>query len=535
MSDQNEIIDQAAPGAAPSVPAAPEAVQPAAEAAPAPVADPKAPLLGDDDDGLGAPGDGDDDLVTFDRLGLSEPVLAAIKDLGFESPTPIQEQGIPVMFSGADMLGQAQTGTGKTAAFALPILSELDMGNGEIEALVLEPTRELAIQVSEAFQGFATHLSDFRVAPIYGGASYENQIRSLRHGAKVVVATPGRLIDLLERGKVNLEQVRYLVIDEADEMLRMGFIDDVDWILDHVTGPHQTALFSATMPPQIKKIADRHLNNPTQVRIESHTATATTVHQRYWVVSGVRKLDAITRMLEVESYDAVLVFVRTKTAAEELSTRLMARGFTCAALHGDIPQRQREKIIERIKAGQLDILIATDVAARGLDVDRITHVFNYDIPYDAESYVHRIGRTGRAGRQGEAILFVSPRERRALRMIERVTNQRIEPMSAPSIADVNKVRLENFKQQVLDTIAEGGLESYQGVISELLADETLEPETLAAAMAKISQNGRDLFLNENEREFESRGFDDDDEDERGGRGRGGRGERSDRARRTPSA
>lgn len=453
-------------------------------------------------------------IVSFDDLGLSKEVLKAVHDLGFESPTPIQERSIPVVLEGRDMIGQAQTGTGKTAAFSLPILSRIDCKKHHIQALVLEPTRELAIQVAEACQSFAKYLKDFRVAPIYGGASYENQIRTLRHGAQIVVATPGRLIDLIERGKVDLSNLTHMVIDEADEMLRMGFIDDVDWILSNTPDHRQTALFSATMPPVIARIAKSHLHEPEDVRIESKTTTATTVHQRYWIASGAHKIDAMTRILEVENYDAVIVFVRTKTDAEDVSNRLMGRGFACAALHGDIPQRQREKIIERLKKGQLDIIIATDVAARGLDVDRITHVFNYDIPYDAESYVHRIGRTGRAGRTGEAILFVSPRERRALRLIERVTGQRIEPMQMPSIADVNKARLENFKNQVLQTIEDGDLETYEEVISEILSDDSIEVETLCAALAKMVQKDGTLLLDDSKPEPRMRTFDDENSSRR---------------------
>lgn len=474
--------------------------------------------------------DEEDDLAVFDDLPLSEEVLKAVKSLGFEAPTPIQERAIPVIMEGHDILGQAQTGTGKTAAFSLPLLSKIDSSKGYIQALILEPTRELAIQVAEACQSFAKYIEDFRVAPIYGGASYENQIRSLRHGASVVVATPGRLIDLLERGKIDLNKVSFIVIDEADEMLRMGFIDDVDWILSNTPEERQTALFSATMPEAIARIAKNHLQNPVDVRIESKTTTATTVHQRYWIASGVHKIDAMTRILEVEDYDAVLVFVRTKTDAEDVANRLMGRGLACAALHGDIPQRQREKIIDRLKNKQLDIIIATDVAARGLDVDRITHVFNYDIPYDAESYVHRIGRTGRAGRTGEAILFVSPRERRALRQIERVTHQQIEPMSMPTIADVNRVRLENFRNQIMETIAEGGLEQFEEVISEILTDDSIEPELLAAALAKMAQRDGTLLLDESKPEPRTRSFDDDRER----RPREDR-SRDDRQRRVPSA
>lgn len=480
-------------------------------------------LLAADEDSDPAAAETDAPLISFADLGLSAEVLQAVSDLGFESPTPIQAQAVPVMLQGRDMIGQAQTGTGKTAAFALPILSRLKPGSRAVQALVLEPTRELAIQVAEAFASFARRCEDFHVAPIYGGASYENQIRSLRHGVQVVVATPGRLIDLMERGKIPLQEVAFMVIDEADEMLRMGFIDDVDWILSQLPKERQNALFSATMPEAVRRIARNHLVDPEEVRIETRTTTATTVHQRYWVVSGVHKIDAMTRILEVEPYDAVLVFVRTKTDAEDVANKLMGRGLACAALHGDIPQRQREKIIERLKSGSLDIIIATDVAARGLDVDRITHVFNYDIPYDAETYVHRIGRTGRAGRTGEAILFVSPRERRALRQIERVTRQRIEPMRMPTVADVNKRRLENFRNQILETIEQGGLEEYLEVISDLLADDSIEPEVLAAALAKMVQRGSNLLLDENAPEIASSSFEE------------GRPAQRERERRMPSA
>lgn len=441
-----------------------------------------------------------EDLISFDQLALSNNVLKAIKHEGFELPTPIQAQAIPTILSGADMIGQAQTGTGKTAAFALPILSKLPPKQKKIFALVLEPTRELALQVAESFSRFARYIDNFRVAPIYGGASYDSQIRNLHHGVQVVVATPGRLIDLLEKKLIDLSGVEYVVLDEADEMLRMGFIEDVSWILDQAPQNRQTALFSATMPPAIRKVAEEHLIDPEIVHIESHTTTATTVRQRYWVVSGVHKIDAMCRMLEVESYEAVLVFVRTKVDAEDVANKLSARGLACAALHGDIPQRQREKIIERLKKGFLDIIIATDVAARGLDVDRITHVFNYDIPYDAESYVHRIGRTGRAGRRGEAILFVSPRERRALRQIERITRQKIEPMRMPTVADVNKRRLENFRNQIIETIDAGGLEDYLEVVSDILSDDSIEPEMLAAALAKLCQRDGSLLLDEKEEE-----------------------------------
>lgn len=461
---------------------------------------------GEAQEGAGAEDSEAEETVTFKDLHLSAPVLAAVQHEGFEQPTPIQLKAIPIIFSGRDMIGQAQTGTGKTAAFALPILSSLPANQRQIFALILEPTRELALQVAESFSRFAHYIDNFRVAPIYGGASYDNQLRSLRHGAQVVVATPGRLMDLIKKDQLDFSSVQYVVLDEADEMLRMGFIEDVDWILDKIPTPHQTALFSATMPLVIRRIARQHLIDPQEVHFQAHTTTATTVRQRYWVVSGVHKIDAMTRILEVEQYDAVLVFVRTKTDAEDVANKLIGRGLACAALHGDIPQRQREKIIERLKNGSLDIIIATDVAARGLDVDRITHVFNYDIPYDAESYVHRIGRTGRAGRTGEAILFVSPRERKALRQIERITKQHIEPMRMPTIKDVNKRRLENFRNQIIETIDQGGLGEYLEVVSDILSDDSIEPELLAAALAKMAQRDGSLLLDESS-EFKRDSFD----------------------------
>lgn len=450
---------------------------------------------------------GDDSVVTFSDLKVGKKVLKAIEALGFERPTAIQQQAIPVFMEGRDLIGQAQTGTGKTAAFALPILSNFI--KGKTYALVLEPTRELALQVAEAFQSFAKFIDGFHVLPIYGGSSYENQIRAIRHGVSVIVATPGRLIDLIEHNKVDISEIEYLILDEADEMLHMGFLEDVQWILEHAGEFHQTALFSATMPDEIRAIAKNYLHDPAEVRIKAPTTTASTVRQRYWVVSGAHKIDAISRMLEVEDYDGVLVFVRTKTDAEDVANRLMARGFACVALHGDIPQKMREKTIQRLKKGDIDIIIATDVAARGLDVERISHVFNYDIPYDAESYVHRIGRTGRAGRSGEAILFVTPRERGVLRQIERIIGHRIEPMAMPSVADVNRSRLDNFKKEVLEIIDTQDLGKYQEVISEMLQNDAVEIELLAAALAKMSQRAGDLFLDESEADARFRSFDDE--------------------------
>ncbi|HQV50478.1 MAG TPA: DEAD/DEAH box helicase, partial [Dokdonella sp.] len=363
--------------------------------------------------------DGAAAVSTFKELALGEALQRALADVGYESPSPIQAATIPHLLEGKDVLGQAQTGTGKTAAFALPILGRLDMQQRKPQALVLAPTRELAIQVAEAFQRYAVHLPGFHVLPIYGGQAYGPQLGGLRRGVHVVVGTPGRVIDHLERGSLDLSELKCLVLDEADEMLRMGFIDDVEAVLKKTPPTRQIALFSATMPPQIRRIAQNHLREPVEITIKSKTTTAAKTRQRYWLVSGMHKLDALTRILEVEPFDAMIVFARTKIATEELAERLQARGLAAAAINGDLAQAQRERTIQQLKDGKLDILVATDVAARGLDVERISHVLNYDIPYDTESYVHRIGRTGRAGREGDAILFVTPRERNMLRQIER--------------------------------------------------------------------------------------------------------------------
>ncbi|HEU4600806.1 MAG TPA: DEAD/DEAH box helicase, partial [Steroidobacteraceae bacterium] len=366
--------------------------------------------------------------TSFRSLLTSEALIAALNAVGYESPSPIQAATIPVLLQGRDVVGQAQTGTGKTAAFALPILERIDLAQKQPQALVLVPTRELAIQVAEAFQRYASQLSGFHVVPIYGGQSYSPQLHALRRGAQVVVGTPGRVMDHIKRETLRLAAIRHFVLDEADEMLRMGFIDDVEWILEQAPDTRQVALFSATMPAAIRRIAQRYLNDPAEVTIQAKTQTAEAIRQRYWMLSGMHKLDALTRILEVEPFDAMLVFTRTKVATEELAERLGARGFAVEALNGDIAQAQRERTIARLKNGQIDIVVATDVAARGIDVERVSHVVNYDVPYDPESYVHRIGRTGRAGRSGEAILFISPRERNMLRVIERATRKPIERM-----------------------------------------------------------------------------------------------------------
>jgi ATP-dependent RNA helicase DeaD len=432
--------------------------------------------------------------VSFSDLALSEPVLRALADVGYESPSPIQAQVIPLFLAGRDLLGQAQTGTGKTAAFALPALTKIDLTRHEPQVLVLVPTRELALQVSEAFLRYAAHLKGFHVLPIYGGQSYQPQLNALRRGVHVVVGTPGRVIDHMNRGTLKLSGLTLLVLDEADEMLRMGFVDAVESILEQTPPQRQVALFSATLPAPIRRIAAKHLRNPAEITIKSKTTTATNIRQRYWMVSGMHKLDALTRILEAETFDGMLVFTRTKQSTVELAEKLEARGFGAAPLNGDIPQPQRERTVARLKAGQVDILVATDVAARGLDVERISHVVNYDVPYDTESYVHRIGRTGRAGRNGEAILFIAPRERNMLRAIERATRQTIEPMNLPSVDAVNSLRIAKFKQRVGETVAKGEGSLYRPVLEQLEAETGLPLIDIAAALASLSQGATPLLL-----------------------------------------
>ena len=440
------------------------------------------------------PADDSPSTPSFRDLALSEPVLRALTDVGYESPSPIQAATIPVLLSGADMLGQAQTGTGKTAAFALPALTRIDLSKHEPQVLVLVPTRELALQVAEAFLKYAAHLKGFHVLPIYGGQSYQPQLNALRRGVHVVVGTPGRVIDHMNRGTLKLTGLTLLVLDEADEMLRMGFVDAVESILEQTPPQRQVALFSATIPAPIRRIASKHLRSPTEVTIKSKTSTATNIRQRYWIVSGMHKLDALTRILEAETFDGMLVFTRTKQATVELAEKLEARGFAAAPLNGDIPQPQRERTVARLKAGQIDIVVATDVAARGLDVERIGHVVNYDVPYDTESYVHRIGRTGRAGRKGEAILFIAPRERNMLRAIERATRQVIEPMNLPSVDAVNTLRIAKFKQRITETIAKGEANALRPILEQLEAETGLPLIDIAAALATMSQGSTPLLL-----------------------------------------
>jgi len=437
--------------------------------------------------------------ITFKDMGLPAPILQALEKVGYEKPSPIQAEAIPLLLEGNDLLGQAQTGTGKTAAFALPMLAQIDLDAKLPQLLVLAPTRELAIQVAEAFQVYASFSKRIRVLPVYGGQSYDNQIRQLKRGVQVVVGTPGRIIDHINRGTLKLNELKFLVLDEADEMLRMGFIDDVELILSHAPKEKQTALFSATMPDPIRKITKRYLHDPKHVKIASKVSTASTIRQRYCQVAPHHKLEALTRILEVESFDGVIVFVRTKTATVELSEKLSARGYDVEPLNGDIPQNARERTVERLKKGQIDILVATDVVARGLDVERVSHVINYDIPYDSESYVHRIGRTGRAGRQGDAILFISYREKRLLFSIEKTTKQPIEQMQIPSINELNESRLTRFKRSIVEALEDDSIQQFLPVIESIQKETEAPPEILLAALAKIAQGEEPLMLKESDR------------------------------------
>jgi ATP-dependent RNA helicase DeaD len=423
--------------------------------------------------------------VKFQDLGLSEAVVRAVVAIGYEVASPIQAATIPPLLQGQDILGQAQTGTGKTAAFALPILSTLNLKQRSPQALVLVPTRELAIQVAEAFQKYAQGLPGFHVLPIYGGQSYTPQLVALKRGPHVIVGTPGRIIDHLDRGTLKLDSIRCVVLDEADEMLDMGFADAMDAILSQTPKEKQVALFSATIAPKIRAIAQRHLRNPREIIIKGKTGTAANIRQTYWMVSGLHKLDALTRIVEVADFDAMLVFVRTKQSTVELAEKLQARGFAATALNGDVQQNVRERTVAQLKAGKIDILVATDVAARGLDVERITHVVNFDVPYDTESYVHRIGRTGRAGRSGEAILFIAPRERNLLHLIERATRQTIEPLKLPTVDDVNSRRLAKFKAKIGEAVAAVPMEFYRKAVQEVALETGADLLTVGAAIASM--------------------------------------------------
>jgi len=434
---------------------------------------------------------------SFADLGLPAPLLDALAAVGYETPTPIQARTVPPLLAGRDVLGHAPTGTGKTAAFALPILARLDPGAKHVQALVLTPTRELAIQVAEAFTRYASASPRLRVLPVYGGQDYTGQLKALARGVQVVVGTPGRVTDHVKRGTLVLDSLTTLVLDEADEMLRMGFVDEVEWLLEQTPAKRQTALFSATMPPPIRRIAKRHLNDPEEIGIEGRRSAATTIRQRVWMVGGgMDKLEALTRILEVEPFEAMLVFVRTKSSTVELAEKLEARGFAAQAMNGDMPQKERERQVDKLRGGRLDILVATDVVARGLDVDRISHVVNYDIPYDTEAYVHRIGRTGRAGRSGEAILFVVPRERRLLGAIEHATKQKIEPLTLPTVEMVNERRVEAFEAGIDDVLAGGNLGFLERLVERYAERREVPMTRVAAALARLAIGERPLLLEE---------------------------------------
>ena len=432
--------------------------------------------------------------TSFSDLQIHPAVLRAVDDVGYESPSAVQAATIPAMMAGSDVVGLAQTGTGKTAAFAMPILSKIDTASTDTQALVLAPTRELALQVAEAFRRYGAHLPRINVLPIYGGQSYSVQLAGLKRGAQVVVGTPGRVIDHLERGTLDLSRLDYLVLDEADEMLAMGFAEDVERILADTPEYKQVALFSATIPRAIRAITSKYLHDPVEVTVEARTATAENISQRYIQVAGPRKMDALTRVLEVEPFEAMIVFVRTKQATEEVAGRLSARGFSAVAINGDVPQAQRERTIAALKDGSIDILVATDVAARGLDVDRISHVLNYDIPQDTESYVHRIGRTGRAGRSGEALLFVSPRERHLLKAIEKATRQKLTEIQLPSVEDVNAQRVVRFRDSITDALNAPGLELFRGLVEDYERDHDVPIADIAAALAVQSRDGEEFLM-----------------------------------------
>ena len=474
----------------------------------------------------------DNKELTFDQLDLAAPLLKAVKELGYEQPSPIQAEAIPHILNGHDILGQAQTGTGKTAAFALPFLSKVDLSETSApQVLVLAPTRELAIQVAEAFQTYARYMPGLHVLPIYGGSGYDGQLRQLKRGVHVVVGTPGRVMDHIKRKTLKLQNIHAMILDEADEMLRMGFIDDVEWVLTNIPQQRQIALFSATMPPMIRKVANKYLNDPKIVKIESATTTNEKIKQTYLPVKGPHKLEALTRILEAKPFDGVIIFVRTKNATTELSEKLEARGYSCAPLNGDIVQKQREHTINRLKKGSLDILIATDVAARGIDVERVTLVINYDIPYDAEAYTHRIGRTGRAGRDGEAILFVAQREQRMLQTIERTTRQSIEIMKLPSVNEINDHRLARFKQKIMDTMVGTGLEPFYKLVKEFQKENDSDPVNIAAALAKLLQGNEPLFLQDRPLQYQESSYSRNDN---GGRDKN-RGDRRSRREHTKAA
>ncbi len=432
--------------------------------------------------------------VSFADLGLGDAVLKSLKDVGYESPSTIQAETIPPLLAGRDLVGLAQTGTGKTAAFALPILDQLDIKQKSPQALVLAPTRELALQVCEAFEKYAAHTRGVHVLPVYGGQGYGVQLSALRRGVHIVVGTPGRIMDHLEKGTLDLTQLRFLVLDEADEMLNMGFADDVETILADTPDDKQVALFSATMPAQIRRLSKKYLTDPVEITVKNKTTTSANTTQRYLIVSYPQKVDALTRILEVENFEGMIVFVRTKNETETLAEKLRARGFSAQAINGDVQQTQRERTVNQLKDGKLDILVATDVAARGLDVERISHVVNYDIPTDTESYVHRIGRTGRAGRKGDAISFVTPRERYLLKHIEKATRQPLTQMHMPTVDDINTTRLARFDDQITQALAHPQVGFFRDVVTHYLNEHDVPEVDVAAALAIVLQGDQPLLL-----------------------------------------
>ncbi len=479
----------------------------------------------------------DEQRTTFADLGLAPEVLEAITAVGYETPSAIQAATIPTLLQGRDVVGLAQTGTGKTAAFALPILSRIEPGQGVPQALVLAPTRELALQVCEAFESYASKLPQVHLLPVYGGQAYGQQLSALRRGVDIVVGTPGRIMDHLKRGSLDLSEIKYLVLDEADEMLKMGFAEDVETILADTPDEKQVALFSATMPAQIRRISQQYLNDPEEVKIAGKTQTSANITQRYVVVSYMQKLDALTRILEVEDFDGLIVFTRTRGDSEQVAEKLRARGYSASAINGDIPQNVRERTVQSLKDGRLDILVATDVAARGLDVERISHVVNYDLPIDTESYVHRIGRTGRAGRTGDAISFVTPRERRMLSSIERATKQPLTQMQLPRVDEVNATRLSRFDDAITAALDETErIEKFRDIIDHYVRHHDVPENDVAAALAVVSQGNTPLLLDESDdqkfardRQQAQRFLEDGGSDR--GRGRDDRGDRGDRGER----
>lgn len=476
----------------------------------------------------------DGERITFASLGLPAGIMQALDDVGYETPSAIQAETIPLLLAGRDLIGLAQTGTGKTAAFALPVLSAIDVGNRSPQALVLTPTRELAVQVCEAFERYAAHLGGVHVLPIYGGQGYGVQLSALRRGVHVVVGTPGRIMDHLAKGTLDLSGLTHVVLDEADEMLRMGFAEDVDQILQATPTEKQVALFSATMPRQIRAISQQHLREPAEVTVRAGATSSPSINQRALMVSYQQKLEALTRVLEVEPFEGAIVFTRTRNETETVAERLRARGYAAAAISGDVAQPQREKTIEQLRSGDLDVLVATDVAARGLDVERISHVINYDLPIDVESYTHRIGRTGRAGRTGDAISFVTARERRMLSAIEKATRATVTIMPMPSADEVNSTRLTRFDDAITAALGQSDrIERFREIVAHYVAHHDVPQEDVAAALAVVAQGETPLLLDERaDRALQASRAERPQRAEQSGRAGGGDGER--RSRRGPS-